>query len=210
MTVIAIDGTFASGKGTLGKGLAAHYGLPYLDTGKLYRAAAKRVLDAGGDVNKSEDGTKAAKAVTAEELADPILKSGPIGAAASKVSVHPDVRAALLAFQREFAAKGGILDGRDIGTVICPNADVKLYVTASQEERAKRRHLELSGYGEELTVENVLAQLIERDTRDSTRNAAPLKPAEDAHLLDTTGMGIEAVLKAAVEICDAVLTLKKS
>ena len=210
MTVIAIDGTFASGKGTLGKGLAAHYGLPYLDTGKLYRAAAKRVLDAGGDVNKSEDGTKAAKAVTAEELADPILKSGPIGAAASKVSVHPDVRAALLAFQREFAAKGGILDGRDIGTVICPDADVKLYVTASQEERAKRRHLELSGYGEELTVENVLAQLIERDTRDSTRKAAPLKPAEDAHLLDTTGMGIEAVLQAAVEICDAVLALKKS
>ena len=210
MTIIAIDGTFASGKGTLGKGLAAHYGLPYLDTGKLYRATAKRVLDAGGDVSKSADGTKAAKAVTAEELADPILKSGPIGAAASKVSVHPDVRAALLAFQREFAAKGGILDGRDIGTVICPDADVKLYVTASQEERAKRRHLELSGYGEELTVENVLAQLIERDTRDSTRKAAPLKPAEDAHLLDTTGMGIEAVLQAAVEICDAVLALKKS
>ena len=209
MTIIAIDGTFASGKGTLGKGLAAHYGLPYLDTGKLYRAAAKRVLDAGGDVSKSEDGTKAAKAVTAEELADPILKSGPIGAAASKVSVHPDVRAALLAFQREFAAKGGILDGRDIGTVICPNADVKLYVTASQETRAKRRHIELTSYGEELTIENVLAQLIERDTRDSTRKAAPLKPAEDAHLLDTTGLGIEAVLQAAVEICDAVLALKK-
>ena len=193
-----------------GKGLAAHYGLPYLDTGKLYRATAKRVLDAGGDVSKSADGTKAANAVTAEELADPILKSGPIGAAASKVSVHPDVRAALLAFQRDFAAKGGILDGRDIGTVICPDADVKLYVTASQEERAKRRHLELTGYGEALTVENVLAQLIERDTRDSTRAAAPLKPAEDAHLLDTTGMGIEEVLQAAVEICDAVLALKKS
>ena len=210
MTIIAIDGTFASGKGTLGKGLAAHYGLPYLDTGKLYRATAKRVLDAGGDVSKSADGTKAANAVTAEELADPILKSGPIGAAASKVSVHPDVRAALLAFQRDFAAKGGILDGRDIGTVICPDADVKLYVTASQEERAKRRHLELTGYGEALTVENVLAQLIERDTRDSTRAAAPLKPAEDAHLLDTTGLGIEAVLQAAVQICDAVLALKTS
>jgi len=205
MTIIAIDGTFASGKGTLGKGLATHYGLPYLDTGKLYRATAKRVLDAGGDVNKSEDGTKAAKAITAEELADPILKSGPVGAAASKVSVHPDVRAALLAFQREFAAKGGILDGRDIGTVICPNADVKLYVTATQEKRAKRRHIELTGYGEDLTVENVLAQLIERDTRDSTRAAAPLKPAEDAHLIDTTGMNIKEVLQAAIEICDAVL-----
>jgi len=132
MTIIAIDGTFASGKGTLGKGLSAHYGLAYLDTGKLYRATAKHVLDAGGDVTNSADGTAAARQVTAEELADPILKSGPIGAAASKVSVHPDVRAALLDFQRSFAAKGGILDGRDIGTVICPNADVKLYVTASR------------------------------------------------------------------------------
>ena len=205
MSIIAIDGTFASGKGTLGKGLAAHYGLPYLDTGKLYRATAKRVLDAGGDVSNSKDGLAAAKAVTAEELADPILKSGPIGAAASKVSVHPDVREALRSFQCEFAEAGGILDGRDIGTVICPDADVKLYVTATQEERALRRHKELTGYGEELTVENVLTQLIERDTRDSTRAAAPLKPADDAHLLDTSGMGIEEVLQAAIEICDAVL-----
>lgn len=205
MTIIAIDGTFASGKGTLGKGLAAHYGLPYLDTGKLYRATAKRVLDAGGDVTNTKDGTKAAQAITAEELSDPILKSGPIGAAASKVSVHPDVRAALFDFQRDFAAKGGILDGRDIGTVICPDADVKLYVTATQNERTARRHTELTGYGETLSVEDVLAQLIERDTRDSTRATAPLKPAEDAHMLDTTGLGIEDVLKAAIEICDAVL-----
>lgn len=207
MTIIAVDGTFASGKGTLGKGLAAHYGLPYLDTGKLYRATAKRVLDAGGDVENPADGTRAAKSITATELSDPILKSGPIGAAASKVSVHPDVRAALLHFQRDFAAKGGILDGRDIGTVICPNADVKLYVTATQEERARRRHAELTGYGETHTVADVLAQLIERDTRDSTRAAAPLKPAEDAHLLDTTGMNIDEVLRAAIEICDAVLSL---
>ena len=205
MTVIAIDGTFASGKGTLGKGLSAHYGLPYLDTGKLYRATAKRVLDAGGDVENSEDGTQAAKSITAEELSDPILKSGPIGAAASKVSVHPDVRAALFDFQRDFAAAGGVLDGRDIGTVICPDADVKLYVTATQIERAGRRHAELTGYGEILSVDDVLAQLIERDTRDSTRAAAPLKPADDAHLLDTTGLGIEDVLQAAIEICDAIL-----
>jgi cytidylate kinase len=203
--VIAIDGTFASGKGTLGKGLAAHYGLPYLDTGKLYRATAKRVLDVGGDVEKSEDGAKAAKSITTEELSDPILKSGPIGAAASKVSVHPHVRASLLNFQRDFAVKGGILDGRDIGTVICPNANVKLYVTASQEERAARRHAELTGYGEDLTVDAVLAQLIERDTRDSTRAAAPLKPAIDAHLIDTTGLTITEVLNAAIKICDAVL-----
>lgn len=208
MTVIAIDGTFASGKGTLGKALAAHYNLPYLDTGKLYRATAKAVLDAGGDVEKEVDGAHAAKSLKAETLSDPILKSGPIGAAASKVSVHPKVRAALFDFQRGFAAKGGILDGRDIGTVICPDADVKLYVTASQGERAKRRHKELEGYGEDITESEVLAQLIERDTRDSTRTVAPLKPAKDAHLLDTTGMGIEEVLQAAIEICDAVMGQK--
>ena len=205
MTTIAIDGTFASGKGTLGKALAAHYGLDYLDTGKLYRAAAKRVLDAGGDVENAEDGTRAAKSISPEELSDSILKSGPIGAAASKVSVHPEVRAALLSFQRSFAAAGGVLDGRDIGTVICPDADVKLYVTATQIERAQRRHKELTGYGEKLSVEDVLSQLIERDTRDTTRAEAPLKPAEDAHLLDTTGLTIAEVLQAAIEICDAVL-----
>ncbi len=206
MTVIAIDGTFASGKGTLGKGLSAHYGLPYLDTGKLYRAAAKRVLDAGDDVDNARDAARAAKAISADALSDPILKSGPIGAAASRVSVHPEVRAALFDFQRNFAASGGVLDGRDIGTVICPDADVKLYVTASQAERAKRRHAELTGYGENLSVEQVLSQLIERDTRDSTRATAPLKPAEDAHMLDTTGLGIDEVLQAAIEICDAILS----
>lgn len=205
MTVIAVDGTFASGKGTLGKALAAHYGLAYLDTGKLYRATAKRVLDAGGDVTNEADGETAALNLSPDDLTDPTLKSGPVGAAASKVSVHPKVRAALLAFQRDFAAKGGVLDGRDIGTIICPDADVKLYVTATQEERAKRRHAELTGYGEDLTVDQVLAQLIERDTRDSTRAIAPLKPAADAHLLDTTDMSIEAVLSAAIEICDTVL-----
>lgn len=205
MTVIAIDGTFASGKGTLGKGLAEHYGLPYLDTGKLYRATAKRVLDASGDLDNSKDGTRAVNLITPDELSDPILKSGPIGAAASKVSVHPEVRTALFEFQRNFAEAGGVLDGRDIGTVICPDADVKLYVTATQIERAKRRHKELTGYGEALSVDDVLSQLIERDTRDSTRATAPLKPAEDAHMLDTTGLSIEDVLQAAIEICDAVL-----
>ena len=205
MTVIAIDGTFASGKGTLGKALAAHYGLSYLDTGKLYRATAKAVLDAGGDVESELAGEKAAKTLKVDTLSDPILKSGPIGAAASKVSIHPKVRAALFDFQRDFAAKGGVLDGRDIGTVICPDADVKLYVTATQQERALRRHKELIGYGEDISEPEVLAQLIERDTRDSTRAVAPLKPANDAHLLDTTGMSIKAVLQAAIEICDAVL-----
>jgi len=204
MTVIAIDGTFASGKGTLGKALAAHYDLPYLDTGKLYRATAKAVLNVGGDVEIEADGVKGAESISADDLSDPILKSGPIGAAASKVSVHPKVRAALFNFQRDFAAKGGILDGRDIGTVICPDADVKLYVTAGQDERARRRHAELTGYGEDVTFKQVLAQLIERDTRDSTRATAPLKPADDAHMLDTTDLGVQDALAAAIAICDAV------
>lgn len=208
MTVIAIDGTFASGKGTLGKRLAAHYGLPYLDTGKLYRATAKAVLDAGEDVENAAQGAKAANALAIETLSDPILKSGPIGAVASKVSVHPEVRAALIDFQRSFAAKGGVLDGRDIGTVICPDADVKLFVTASAEERARRRHVELTGYGEKITFSQVLAQLHERDTRDSTRKTAPLKPANDAHLLDTTDLDIEAAFAAAARLCDAIFARK--
>ena len=206
--VIAIDGTFSSGKGTLGKKLSAHYGLPYLDTGKLYRATAKTVLDAGGDVENASDGAKAARGLNLDTLDDPILKSGPIGAAASKVSVHPEVRAALLAVQRDFAAKGGILDGRDIGTVICPDATVKLYVTASAEIRAERRHKELTGYGEDITYETVLAQLHERDNRDMNRAAAPLRPADDAHLLDTSGLGIDAAFEAAVKICDVVMAAK--
>jgi len=212
MIVIAIDGTFSSGKGTLGKKLSAHYGLPYLDTGKLYRATAKAVLDVGGDVENSGDAAKAAKALDVSGLDDPILKSGPIGAAASKVSVHPEVRAALLDVQRNFAANpntgGGILDGRDIGTVICPDATVKLYVTARAEIRAARRHKELIGYGEDISYETVLAQLHERDGRDMNRETAPLRPADDAHLLDTSGLDIEAAFAAAVKICDAVMAAK--
>jgi len=208
MTVIAIDGTFSSGKGTLGKKLAAHYGLPYLDTGKLYRATAKAVLEAGGDVDNAGDAAKVAKTLDISGLDDPILKSGPIGAAASKVSVHPSVRAALLDVQRDFAAKGGILDGRDIGTVICPDATVKLYVTASAPVRAARRHKELQGYGEDISYETVLAQLYERDERDMTRKTAPLRPADDAHLIDTSELGIEAVFAAAVNICGAVMAVK--
>ena len=208
MTIIAIDGTFSSGKGTLGKALAAHYALPYLDTGKLYRAVAKAVLDMGGDVDSTDDGMRAAQALDLKRLDDPILKSGPIGAAASKVSVHSQVRQALLNMQRDFAAKGGILDGRDIGTVICPDADVKLYVTASAEVRAERRHKELQGYGEDISYETVLAQLHERDNRDMNRSTAPLRPADDAHLLDTSALDIDAAFEAARRICDAVLAAK--
>lgn len=205
MTVIAIDGTFASGKGTLAKKLAAHYALGHLDTGKLYRAVARDVLGAEGNPDSAEDALSAAHALDPKSLNDPVLKSGPVGVAASKVAVHKDVRAALLAFQRDFAAKGAVLDGRDIGTVICPDADVKLYVDAAPEERARRRHAELVGYGEDITVETVLEQLKERDHRDANRKEAPLKPADDAHLLDTTDLGIDEVFERAVSLIDAVL-----
>ena len=137
MTVIAIDGTFASGKGTLGKRLAAHYGLDYLDTGKLYRAVGYAVMQAGDDPDNAAHAAKAAKALTGQELDDPILKSGEVAVNASKVAVHPAVREALFQFQRDFAAKGAVLDGRDIGTVICPDADVKFYVDATARGSSK-------------------------------------------------------------------------
>jgi len=202
---IAIDGTFASGKGTLGKRLAAHYGLDYLDTGKLYRAVGYAVMQAGDDPDTAAHAAKAAKALTGQELDDPILKSGEVAVNASKVAVHPEVREALFQFQRDFAAKGAVLDGRDIGTVICPDADVKFYVDATAEVRARRRHTELKGYGEDITFETVLAQLIERDNRDKNRKEAPLKAADDAHLIETSVMGIDEVFETAVKIVDAVL-----
>jgi len=205
MTVIAIDGTFASGKGTLGKRLADHYGLPYLDTGKLYRAVGHAVMTTGDDPSDANKAALAAKALDVKILSDPILKSGDVAVAASKVAVHPEVRAALFQFQRDFAKAGAVLDGRDIGTVICPDADVKLYIDAAPNERARRRHLELAGYGEEISFETVLTQLTERDTRDKTREEAPLIPAEDAHLIDTTHLDIEAVFDVAVQIIDGVL-----
>jgi len=212
MTVIAIDGTFASGKGTLGKKLAAHFGYAYLDTGGLYRAVAAKALAADADLTDGETCAKYAKTLTREDLNNPALKSGVVGAAASKVAVLKPVRAALLDFQREFAKnpgkdfKGAVLDGRDIGTVICPDADVKLYVSARAEVRAARRHKELVSYGEDISYETVLAQLKERDHRDMTRETAPLKPAANAHLLDTTNLSIDAAFEAAKNLIDAVLT----
>ena len=208
MTVIAIDGTFASGKGTLAKKLAAHYNLSHLDTGKLYRATARIALEKNYNLSDPAQCAEAARQVTPEQLDDPVLKSGPVGAAASKVSIHPAVRQELLDFQREFAAKGGVLDGRDIGTVICPKADVKLYVDADPKERAGRRHKELIGYGEEITLEQVLEQLLERDERDKNRSEAPLKMAQDGHLIDTTNLSIERAFDAAVKVIDAVLAAK--
>lgn len=205
---IAVDGTFSSGKGTLSKRLAAHYGVACLDTGKLYRAVARDVLAAGGALEDAAFAATVASQLDASTLSDPALKSGGMGAAASKVSVHPLVRAALLAFQRDFAAKGAVLDGRDIGTVICPDADAKLFVDADPEVRAARRYQELLGYGEDVTLSGVLADLQERDHRDMNRATAPLKPAVDAHLLDTTDLSIDRAVSAAIRLIDAVLDAK--
>ena len=206
--VIAIDGTFASGKGTLAKRLAAHYGVAHLDTGKLYRACARDALAAGVSVEDAEAAAEVASRIDPDTLADPALLSGEIGQAASKISVHPPVRAALLQFQRDVAAKGAVLDGRDIGTVVCPDAPAKLFVDADEHVRAERRFAELKSYGHDVTLDGVLADLRERDHRDMNRAVAPLKPAWDAHLLDTSTLSIEAALSRAVEIVDAVLAAK--
>jgi cytidylate kinase len=203
--IIAIDGPAASGKGTLGKRLAAHYGLRHLDTGLLYRAVAKALLDAGHRPDDRAHAIAAAKAINPAEFDEAALKRYEIGEAASIVSAIPEVRAALFDFQREFAAAppGAVLDGRDIGTVICPNADVKIFVVASPEARARRRALEQSGQGESVDEAEILADILRRDERDRTRATAPLVQAPDAHLLDTTHLDIDAAFRAAVAIVEA-------
>ena len=203
--IIAIDGPAASGKGTLGKRLAAHYGLRHLDTGLLYRAVAKAVLDAGKPATDVPAAVAAAKALEPSTFDEAALKGPAIGEAASLVSAIPEVRAALVAFQRDFAAKppGAVVDGRDIGTVICPNADVKLFVTATPEVRAGRRAAEYRGQGKDIDVATVLADIVARDARDTGRAISPLKQAADAHLLDTTNMAIPTALRAAIDIVEA-------
>ena len=202
--IIAIDGPAASGKGTLGKRLAAHYGLRHLDTGLLYRAVAKALLDAGHSPNSQARAVAAADAIDPAAFDENALKSQAVGEAASLVSAIPDVRSALLAFQRNFAAKapGAVLDGRDIGTVICPNAEVKIFVTAIPQVRARRRVLEFKARGESVDEAAVLADILRRDERDTSRTAAPLKQAADAHLLDTTKLDADAAFQAAVELVD--------
>jgi len=208
--VIAIDGPAASGKGTLARRLAAHYGYDWLDTGGLYRGVAALVLRAGGDAEDAVAATEAAGRLDRALLADPFLKSAAVAAAASRVAALPPVRAALLDFQRRFAAsppgqRGAVLDGRDIGTVICPAADVKLFITATVEARAHRRHLELRTGGENSIYARVAEDLRERDRRDSSRSAAPLRPAEDAFRLDTSEMNAEAAFAAALSYAESVL-----
>lgn len=195
---VAIDGPAAAGKGTVARALAAHFGFGHLDTGLLYRATGLRTLD-------GTDPVVAARALTPSDLVDEdALRTPDVAQAASRVAAVPEVRAALVDFQRAFAARAGgaVLDGRDIGTVICPEADVKLYVTASDAVRAGRRHRELTGKGHELTLEEVLADLQARDARDSARATAPLKAAEDAVVLDTSEMSIEEAVEAAIEVTE--------
>ena len=198
--VIAVDGTAASGKGTLAKKLAAHYGFHHLDSGALYRLVALGVAEAGGNPHNEADALAAAKALDAIRCEDPAIRTAEMGVGASIVSAHPAVRAALLDFQRSFAAKepGAVIDGRDIGTVICPNATAKLFVDASPEVRARRRWLELKTKSKPPAEAEVLADIMARDERDRNRPVAPLKPAEDAVLLDTTHLGIEAAFAAAL------------
>ena len=204
--IIAIDGPAASGKGTLGKKLAAHYGFRHLDTGLLYRAVAKALLDAGHAANDEARAIAVAKAIDPARFDEAALKRYEVGEAASVVSAIPGVRAALFDFQREFAAAppGAVLDGRDIGTVICPNAEVKIFVTASPEVRAGRRASELRGRGEKADEKLVLADIIARDERDRSRSAAPLVQAQDAHLLDTSELDIEGSFKAALALVEKV------
>lgn len=204
--IIAIDGPAASGKGTLARRLAAHYGLPHLDTGLLYRAVGARCL-AAHVLGDADAAAEAARTLDVARLDPESLRSAPIGEAASVVAAVPQVRAALLDLQRRFAAQAGgaVLDGRDIGSVICPDADAKLFVTATPEVRAERRYRELAGRGEPITFETVLEDIRRRDARDSGRSSAPLVKAEDAAELDTSDLGIAAAYEAALALVDARL-----
>ena len=203
--IIAIDGPAASGKGTIARQLASVYGLPHLDTGLIYRAVAKAVLDAGYPPDDVARATAAAVALDPRKFDEVALKPQAITEAASVVAAIPQVREALMNYQREFATRppGAVLDGRDIGTVIAPGADVKLFVVASPEVRAARRVRELIARGEPADQQEVLADLLRRDERDSQRTAAPLKAAPDAHVLDTTNLSIDAAFRAAVNIVEA-------
>lgn len=198
--IIAIDGPAASGKGTLAKRVADHLGLPVLDTGLLYRAVARDLVLRGFRLDDPWAGAAIAKSLDPTSLDDGALRGAKAGDAASVAAKVAEVRAALLAFQRAFAAQtpGAVLDGRDIGTVICPHADVKIFVTATPEIRARRRHVEIAARGEAVTYDQVLADIIARDARDAGRGSAPMIRAPDAHLLDTTDMDIETVFQATV------------
>ena len=206
--IIAVDGPTASGKGTIAKALAAHFGLPMMDTGMLYRAVGWQVQLNGGDADSPADAF--AGCVFPDSLLnDPILRTESIGGLASQVSIHPAVRAALNQRQVNFANQpgGALLDGRDIGTVIAPHADAKLYVTARSEVRAARRQTEMQAHGIDVAFEDILADIKARDTRDTGRSDSPLKPAIDADLLDTSELTIGSAVQAAIALVEAKLRL---
>lgn len=209
--IIAVDGPAASGKGTIARALAAHYRLPHLDTGLLYRAVGLCVARAGGNPDDEADAL-AACSFDDSMLSDPELRSETSGALASRVSIHPAVRAALVQRQRDFANQpgGAVLDGRDIGTVIAPHAPVKLYVTASAEKRAERRMAELAQRGLPAHFDALVADIRARDARDMNRPIAPLKQAEGAALLDTTNLSIEAAVQQAIALVDAQVEGQRS
>jgi cytidylate kinase len=202
--IIAVDGPTASGKGTIAKALAAHFGLPHLDTGLLYRAVGRQVFLDGGNPDDPGDAL-AATSFPDSLLLDPVLRSEDTGGLASRVSIHPHVRDALFERQRNFATQpgGAVLDGRDIGTVIAPDADVKLFVTASTEGRARRRWSEMLSRGEDVSLEETEQDLRRRDDRDRTRSVAPLATADGAILLDTTGVTIEDAIAAAIDAVES-------
>ena len=199
--IVAVDGPAASGKGTIARALARHYGLPHMDTGMLYRAAALNLLNLGLDPESEFQAARACD-VSQIDTQDPELRAEAVGSIASRISAYPLVRAALIERQRHFAAQAGgaVLDGRDIGTVIAPDADAKLFVTASPEVRARRRADELRSRGLSVHYEEVLADIRARDERDSARAAAPLVQAADAHLLDTSNLDVEAAVAEAIKL----------
>lgn len=202
--VIAVDGPLASGKGTIARALAAKFGLAHLDTGTLYRAVAVALMDAGIPPENEGEAERVARGLDPTQIDEAKIRTAEAGLAASIVSAFPGVRQALLELQRAFAAQpgGAVLDGRDIGTVICPDAPVKLFVTASEETRAARRHAELLTRGDDISFEQVLGQLRQRDARDANRADAPMMQADDAVELDTSEMDIDAAIAAAVSIVE--------
>ena len=203
--IVAIDGPAGAGKGTLALRLARHYGLAYLDTGLLYRAVGRLMADRGLDLDDEAAAGAVAAALDPAEIVEAELRGREAGELASRVAVHPAVRAALVAFQRDFAQRspGAVLDGRDIGTAICPDADVKLFVTASPEVRARRRTDELRAKGRDVDYARILEEIRERDERDAGRSSAPLRQAPGAVLIDTSALDVDGVFREAVAIIDA-------
>jgi len=203
--IIAIDGPAASGKGTIARRIAARYGLPHLDTGLLYRATAAALIAADRDIYDEGAAVAAARGIGLTDFDETALRTRQVGEAASVIAAMPGVRAALIEAQRAFAARpgGAVLDGRDIGTVVCPGATVKIFITASAPARAQRRALELAQRGERVDYDAILSDILKRDARDSERTSAPLRAAEDAVSLDTTNLGIEAAVCEAMRIVEA-------